>query len=131
MNLVRIGEYGYQNYGAEEIFNFEINDERHILKQTICIDPGNSSYSSEKKSIYKVIDKNSSSNTVTYTYDQCYRREYIDFDNSSNSYTTSIHDTISQTIDFTSQYLELSNLSLKPYSFDNYSWRLKLYNANN
>lgn len=120
MDLIGIGEYGYQNYGAKEIYDYQVGDIVHIFESSSSIGPDG--YWSETKTILKVIDKDSSGNIVTYTYNRCARNESIDY-YSNTSDTTFTHDTIQQTFNFTSNnLLELSQVSYNPYEEVEYWW---------
>lgn len=119
-NIIGIGNLGYQNYGAKEIFDYSIDDELHIHEYQYG---GPYTAADDKFFIYKVIEEDSSENIITYTYDRCYKRVHNDYNNPENSFTSFTHDTVTTTYNFMSDNLqELGNISCEPFLVDEYYW---------
>jgi hypothetical protein len=120
--LIGTAGLGYQNFGAEEIFDFDINDELHIYEYGGDYYPNVVLF--DKHIILKVIEKVSTENTVTYQYARCYRYDYTDFDNPDNSYQSVIQDTLQDVYDFSEfDMTKLGNISYEPYDLlDGYTW---------
>jgi hypothetical protein len=127
--LIGTANLGYQNFGAEEIFDFNIDDEFHIYDYSIHL--FNEFPSTKEYFILKVIEKTVGNSTVHYHYDRCYRKEYTDYQNPQNSYILFQLDTTEETIDFTDfEMKRLGYCSYEPYTFDGFQWeflRGKMY----
>ncbi|MBN2891894.1 MAG: T9SS type A sorting domain-containing protein [Bacteroidales bacterium] len=119
MNIVGYDDHGYQNFGAKEIYDFYIGDEFHTYSENNCW----TEYWGEDKQILKVIDKDSNENSIIYTYERCLRSNDIDYIYPENSGTNYKHDTITKTIDFTTdQMIFLSNISYNAYDLGDGWW---------
>ena len=119
LELAGTSGLGYTNFGAAEIYNYDVGDEMHIKE----LQYGDDVTPAEKKQIiYKVISVLKSDNEANYSFDRCYSYEYSDYQNPENSYIEYVHDTIDVNYDFTSaQMQQLGNLSYKPF-FDGGFW---------
>lgn len=113
MDIKGFGEYGHQNFGASEIFGYNINDERHIFNYHFEYDCNDPICELLEKNILKVTNKYISDNqdTIIYTYDKCGQRIY-----EGGVYTENWHYQTNETINLSDPINErLNNLNFQPY----------------
>lgn len=113
MEMTGFGEYGHQNFGASEIFGYNINDERHIIDYHFEFDCNEAICELLVKNILKVENKYISDNhdTIIYTYDKCGQEIY-----EGGVYTGNWHYQTSEIIILSDPINEsLNNLNFQPY----------------
>jgi len=119
-------EIGWQNITARDIYNFNIGDEHHTLREFQCpIPPTGNLTHFEKRKILKYLSKEYSLNndTVTYSAERCLYdcTSYID----GTTHYTFTHDTIGVQYIFSAENLEGFSYEFICYLYGNASSLIK------
>jgi len=123
MDITGFFIFGFQNFGAFDIFDYAVGDELHINYNHFLFQE----YDVEKWTVNKIVEKewSNNGNTLTYTIDYCFREDYEGSINTGQGTRTEI-------IDITNpEYGRLNNSNAQPfYEFDGNIHRFHLVKIN-